>query len=332
MLKITNIQANSGDSFLIEDTDNSKTLLIDCGFKVTYQNKIKKLISNVDYLILTHSDQDHINGAIPLIEDTPHKFKVGKVYINVPSSYKAGSKNGNISFHQAKTLEELLKEKKISYQGLSAGQTVNISKNINLEVISPIQEDLEYYITKYKEATESSDPDPISNTSKIVSLEKLARIKDSFQSKTSDFTNAVSIALILEYKEKKILFLGDGHPEVIANYLEDNGYSERKKYTFDYIKLSHHGSIKSISERFISMVSCSNFIVSTNGGKGQHPSRETLAKLALNVERNGDKNINFFFNYPFEEITAKNGLLISLEEMSKYNIKLINQSSFNINE
>ncbi|BBB29910.1 ComEC/Rec2 family competence protein [Neptunomonas japonica] len=332
MMKITNIQANCGDSFLIEDTDDPRKLLLDCGFKFTYQYKIKQLTSSVDYLILTHSDEDHIHGAIPLIEETPHKFTVGKVYVNVPSSYEVGAEGGNISIHQAITLENLLNKKEISYQGLLAGMTVNISENISLEIISPSKEDLEYFINKYKEVKESSSPDPISKTSIIIPLEELAGNKDAYKSKKSDFTNAASIAFILKYKDRNLLFLGDAHPTVVTDYLEARGFSESKRYAFDYIKLSHHGSVTSISEKFISMISCSNYIVSTNGGKARsmHPSRETLAKLALNVERNGGNDINFFFNYPVEEITARNGLLISSEEMNKHKIKLIEQSSFYI--
>lgn len=332
MLKITSIQANCGDSFLIEDTVDHKTLLLDCGFKLTYQHKIKQLTSCIDYLILTHSDEDHIHGAIPLIKDTPEKFKVGKVYVNVPSSYEFRSDSGDISIHQAITLESLLNEKNIPYQSLMAGDTVNISKNISLEIISPSEESLEYFIGKYQEAKKSSSSDPISQNSAVIPFDTLAKNNDVYKSKKSDFTNAASIAFILKYKDRKLLFLGDAHPTVVTDYLEAKGFSEVQKYTFDYIKLSHHGSITSISKKFISLVSCSNYIVSTNGGKARsmHPSRETLAKLALNAERNGSDDIYFFFNYPIEKITARNGLLISSEEKIKHSIQLIEKSIFNI--
>lgn len=330
MLKVTNIQANCGDCFLIEDTETLQNLLVDCGFKLTYQQKIKHLTSCVDHLILTHSDEDHIHGAIPLIQDTPSRFKVGKVYVNVPSSYEVGADSGDISIHQAITLENLLNGKDIYFQSLIAGETIKISENISLEIISPAQEDLEYFIKKYKDVKRASTPDLISQTNAFIPFEELAEKKDSYKSKKSDFTNAVSIAFILKYKNYHLLFLGDAHPAVITDYLEAKGYSENKKHPFDYIKLSHHGSITSISKKLISMIRCSNFIVSTNGGKSRslHPSRETLAKLALNVDRNSSENINFYFNYPIEDIIARNGILISSEEEHKHNVKLIEKNSF----
>lgn len=330
MLRITNIQANSGDSFLIEDTIAPQVLLVDCGFKLTYHQKIKPLTSSVNHLILTHSDEDHIHGAIPLLEDTPSHFNIGKVYVNVPSSYKVGADSGNISIHQAITLENLLINKDISFQSLLAGQTLNISDNISLEILSPSQDTLEYFISKYKDIKGYSSPDPISQNKVYTSLEVLAEKKDSYKSKKSDFTNAASIAFILKYKDYNLLFLGDAHPTVITDYLENKGFSDTKKIPFDYIKLSHHGSITSISNKLISMICCSNYIVSTNGGKSRsfHPSRETFAKLVLNVDRNGSEEINFYFNYPIEDITARNGVLISLEEKLKYKINLIEKSGF----
>lgn len=334
MLKITSIQANCGDSFLIEDTEDFQTLLIDCGFKTTYQYKIKHLISSVDHLILTHSDEDHIHGAIPLIKDSPDRFKVGRVYVNVPSSYETTINSGEISIRQAKTLENLLNDKGVPFHSLLAGETINISANISLEVISPSQKDLEYFIEKYKDFTEDAEPDPISQTNAFVPLEELAKRDDCYNSKKSDFANAASIAFILKYKNYNLLFLADAHPTVITDYLENKGYSETTRFPFDYIKLSHHGSITSISKKLISMISCSNFIISTNGGKSRslHPSRETLAKLALNVDRNGSASINFYFNYPIEDIAARTGVLIGSEEELKYNIKLIEKDSFYINE
>ena len=333
MLKITNVQANSGDCFFIEETENKISLLVDCGFKLTYQHKIKKLTSFVDYIILTHSDEDHINGSIPLIRDTPEKFVVRKVYVNVPSSHEVKDESGDISIHQAKTLEHLLKQKNIPYQNLISGENLSITNNIDLEIISPSKDSLNYFIDKYKEVEKPSESDPISKSETTLTLELLAQNSDSYKSQKSDFANAASIAFILKYKDKKILFLGDSHPEIVTDYLEKLGYSESNKYYFDYIKLSHHGSVKRISNKFISIIGCANYIISTNGGKARsiHPNRETLAKLAIKVDRIDNKEINFFFNYPIEEIVARNGLLITDEEKKNYKINLIEKKHFRYN-
>ena len=89
--KIIFIDVDQGDSTLI--TINNKTTLIDTGGNINYYNKEYKYqiaknkilpymksigIKKVDYLILTHGDQDHMKESIYLVEN----FKVNKVIFN----------------------------------------------------------------------------------------------------------------------------------------------------------------------------------------------------------------------------------------------------------
>ena len=92
--KIIFIDVDQGDSTLI--TINNKTTLIDTGGNINYYNKEYKYqiaknkilpymksigIKKVDYLILTHGDQDHMKESIYLVEN----FKVNKVIFNCGS-------------------------------------------------------------------------------------------------------------------------------------------------------------------------------------------------------------------------------------------------------
>lgn len=75
MCKIHFIKAMSGDSFLIE-LDDKRCILIDCGYKSTYENELKPILQRLNkegyilnLLVITHMDEDHIGGAITLIEE-----------------------------------------------------------------------------------------------------------------------------------------------------------------------------------------------------------------------------------------------------------------------
>lgn len=327
-MKITILPARYGDSILFELENNDKKFLVDCGFKQTYSRELKKLTSEVDFIILTHVDEDHINGVFPLLEDYPKKFSLEKVYINTPESYAAPATNsGEISIRQAITIEQLLLDKSIPYHSLLQGDRVIIQDDIWLEIISPTSEDMNYFNSMYRTVKADWIAEiEISINEKIENMETLSQKKDSFKTKKADFVNAASIAFILKFKNKKLLFLGDAHPETITEYLKKEGYSTQNKYVFDYIKLSHHGSITSISNEFISLITCNKFIFSTNGGKSKsrHPSRELIAKLALNIERAEAETLTFLFNYPVEEITNRNGVLATQEEMALYRIEFEN--------
>lgn len=323
-MKITILPARYGDSILFEPSDNDKKFLVDCGFKQTYRRELKPLTSEVDFIILTHVDEDHINGIFPLLEDYPEKFGLAKVYINTPESYTASDQDSDeISIRQGITVEQLLVEKSIPYQSLLQGDRINIQNDIWLEIISPTSEDVDYFNSIYgtvQAALESETE--ISINEQIEDMEDLSHRKDSFKKKKEDFVNTASIAFILKFKNKNLLFLGDSHPETITEYLKKQGNSPKNKYVFDYVKLSHHGSITSISNEFISLIKCNKFIISTNGGKSKsrHPSRELIAKLALNIERTEGDTLTFLFNYPIEDITNRNGELATQEEMALYRI------------
>jgi len=327
MIHIHSLPALYGDSFLIHSKDDSFSFLVDCGYKKTYFNEIRKLTKSVSFIILTHIDEDHILGAIPLVEDVPEKFAVGKVYLNAPNLFAADKRSGNISVLQAVSLQEILAEKGIDQLSLVQGDEVVVSNDCKIFVISPSNVELNYlelHFRKYKE--NKPDCTLVSMPSEeLASIDELSKKKDSFKSKRSDFVNASSIAFILYYRESKVLFLGDSHPKVISDYLRKLGYNEDQKISFDYVKLSHHGSISSISLDLISIIQCSNFIVSTIGGRSnnKHPSKETLCKLAVHVDRGPDEHITFVFNYPVEKYEARNGKYFSVDELAEYKIKMI---------
>ena len=124
--QITFIDVDQGDSILI--TINNKTILIDTGGNINYKNKEYKYqisknkilpymksigIKKVDYLILTHGDQDHMKESIYLVEN----FKIKKVIFN------CGSYN-----ELEKELIKVLDKKKIKYY--SCIKELNIDNNI----------------------------------------------------------------------------------------------------------------------------------------------------------------------------------------------------------
>ena len=124
--QITFIDVDQGDSTLI--TINNKTILIDTGGNINYKNKEYKYqisknkilpymksigIKRVDYLILTHGDQDHMKESIYLVEN----FKIKKVIFN------CGPYN-----ELEQELIKILNKKKIEYY--SCIKELNIDNNI----------------------------------------------------------------------------------------------------------------------------------------------------------------------------------------------------------
>jgi len=314
-LKIKSLPANHGDCFVIEDTDEDYVLVVDCGLKITFQNHLRKSIKKADALILTHIDEDHILGAIPLLENTPEAFELGDIYFNSPNLLNYKLSEGNISVRQAKQVDQLLMDKGIRCSGLESNNRLTLTSNLKLHVISPRKSDLlKLNETKFSEDGKSTN---ISINYNSKSVKDLSKSKDNFLSISSDLVN-----------DRTFLYLADAHPEIIADYIESLGYKESNKLSVDIVKLSHHGSYKNISDRLVSLISCDTYWISTNGGKARskHPEPATLAKLAVNVDRNENSILTFLFNYPIKQIESRNGCLMSLEDKQNYKVVLKEQN------
>lgn len=91
--KIHFIKALSGDCFLLEFSDET-CILIDCGYKSTYEAELKPILNElsskgrrISLLVVTHMDEDHIGGALALIEDNgdnnaPNIITIDNIWFN----------------------------------------------------------------------------------------------------------------------------------------------------------------------------------------------------------------------------------------------------------
>lgn len=129
-LKIYFIDVGQGDSSLIV-TPNDRTILIDGGGSSTYDvgenilvpylldRKIKKL----DYVILSHSDQDHIGGIITVLK----KLDVEKIIIGVQGEE-------SVLYNE---LCNIAKEKKIPIVVVKKGDIIRIERDVKIRILFP---------------------------------------------------------------------------------------------------------------------------------------------------------------------------------------------------
>ena len=87
------LPAKAGDCFLLEN-ERKACILIDCGYRSTYQNELKPLLERlakdgcrISLMIITHIDEDHLEGAIALLEDNrysdnPQIIPIDNIWFN----------------------------------------------------------------------------------------------------------------------------------------------------------------------------------------------------------------------------------------------------------
>ncbi|MEB8103652.1 MBL fold metallo-hydrolase [Staphylococcus xylosus] len=142
----------------------------------------------------------------------------------------------------------------------------------------------------------------------IKPVEKLIEEKVNLDSSP---TNGSSIAISINYEKRNLLFLADGHPDILEENIYNLGIEK-----FDLIKVPHHGSKKNMTLELSKVLKSDKYLISTNGKIHTHPDIETIAKL---IYTHKDIKKNLYFNYE-----TKVSKWICTEEMKKnFNLEVV---------
>lgn len=240
--------------------------------------------------------------------------------------YNAEEPNGPISVKQAQSLSNLLRTKHIPVNIPANGSaitsltnSVHLSDGFQIDFLLPKPSRLQELKTKFKielykvcscdtfsttpsaelafehtmldEASHSDIVIPISKN--IPNLTNLQEWALSESSPDNSKTNASSVAICVNFYGKKLLFLGDANSEDICDALTGWSAATNQELFFDVVKLPHHGASGNNLD-ILNILDAHLFLLSTDGAKFSHPSKETVAKI---VSRPTATTRHLVFNY-----------------------------------
>ena len=248
--KLHFIDVGQGDCCFLQV--GNTTIMIDTGPEESGNSTIRYLNNlgfskgdKIDYLILTHTDIDHIGGTLKILEEFEFlSIYIPKIYSNfeVENGYNISDYNVDNSFFWDKVSRAIYAEV----------ETSNLFYNFIGEKIDKENFSLNFY--------------------------------SPFEDK-SDYSNDYSPIIMLTVGNFKAIFTGD------ASYVEENEFLNYYKtlvesnfFDCDVLKVGHHGSKYSTTEKFLNAVSPEICVVSVgkNNSYG-HPTEEVLTRI---------KNIN----------------------------------------
>ncbi|MGF7056380.1 DNA internalization-related competence protein ComEC/Rec2 [Brassicibacter mesophilus] len=136
------------------------------------------------------------------------------------------------------------------------------------------------------------------NKNDIIRLNKHKYIKvlsllDNYEDIMLYNENNLSIVMLLEAFNKKVLFTGDIEKEVEATLANEN-----RNYDVDILKVPHHGSKTSSTQRFITSYAPEYAVIQVGKNNFGHPSQEVLNRYV-------DNNVKVYRNDIDGMITAK---------------------------
>lgn len=323
------LPAQQGDALWVEygPRDRPHRFLVDGGTSPTakvVRARIERLPTterDLELLVVTHIDTDHIGGVLRLLSDPDLKVTLADVWFNawrhLPTSpdQSLGPIDGEI-------LDQLLvagsNGRTPAWNGAFDGRAVAIQDDdpppvrtlpggMRLTVLAPGRTQLERLRREWASVirdTEISDAERAALIAtgagrRGVDLPLGAQIDVALEAgrkfvEDDKPANGSSIVLLAEFDGRSALLTGDGFPTVIESgvrrLLAERG-AERLRV--DALKLAHHGSANNTNRGLMELVAARHILVSSSGAIFDHPDPEAIAR----VLEAGGGTVELAFNY-----------------------------------
>jgi beta-lactamase superfamily II metal-dependent hydrolase len=314
MIRLSMFPAIDGDCLLLEYGQDqlSRAILIDGGRESTYLSLRPALTElstegrQIDLLVVTHIDQDHILGILALFEDPQPAVGLGEVWFNGYDHLK-NSPLETFGARDGEMLTTELLRKRIAWNRAFAGSAVEIGRpfraldnEATITILAPDRQLLEDLIPSWETECKKhglipgKDPDEMPPDGMeafgTIDIDELA---DKAFERDGSLPNRTSIAFLFEYDGVRILFTGDADDPRLVKSVEALAAAEGGKLRLDALKVSHHGSRKNTSREFLALLDCDKYLISTNGAHHHHPDPVAMARV---IKYGGDRK-ELVFNY-----------------------------------
>jgi beta-lactamase superfamily II metal-dependent hydrolase len=319
------LPAGHGDGLLISYSDGSRSraILVDGGPYYSYSMLRDRLLQGVDELqlmVATHVDADHIEGLVLLLRDPALKINVRDCWFNGWRQLKDAS--GMLDGVAGDYLSVMLADRGIPLNSAFDGSSVTRSLGVfptlampgalDITVLSPTRYQLARLLSRWEDDVEEAGLKPGSPVEARKHLEEsrkfgrgrflaafnLDELAEEAAKTDRSPVNGSSIALLLEYNDKRILLAADTPPTLLEESLKE---LIRKRggvrLRLDAFKVAHHGSKGSLTNSLLDLIECQRYLISTNGKYFGHPDDEAIARII----RHGARDISLYFNYKPDE-------------------------------
>lgn len=283
------LDVGQGDCIIIELPDGKKAIIdaggdeanttqTDCETKIV-QSIDELKIKTFDYMILSHSDEDHVEFMVTVLE----KYDVKQIYR--PAFNSSIERDSNIN-PQYGTIETKIYNKFVIAVQEEQKQGASVEFNLGKKQIDGVG--YKFDIFGVSEDWYSKDKVGASVTD--------AKIK-----------NKVSPMVLLSYNSeedvRRIMFTGDAEGKGGNNgeSLFLNGYNDN--IDIDLLKVGHHGSESSASTEFLQRLDPEYAVISVGTqGKHGHPRQECLDRLATYNDGKGQLGIEVYMTKDYGDI------------------------------
>jgi hypothetical protein len=334
MIRVEVLPAAFGDCILIEygKGGTKQRILIDAGLTKTYKESLLPRLEQLEdgepvqleLLVVTHIDRDHICGILPLLRAEPPMVEAKDIWFNG----RRHLARDELGVKDGEALQTLIEERGLPWNvafGATGQQAVVVPDKVEnddelprisldggavITLLSPCWRNLEALAEDWPNDTlgswdepeavhaiDSVPPDALGKRPALtsISVDEMRDLAEVALKEDTARPNGSSIAFLFEFEQKRILFGADAFPSVLLESL--NRFSPNEVVELHAFKLPHHGSMNNISEDLLAKVKCSRFLISTNGATFGHPHPEAISRIACSSEDSKEICFNHSSDY-----------------------------------
>jgi beta-lactamase superfamily II metal-dependent hydrolase len=322
------LPASYGDSILINYGQNSdlKYILIDGGpyYALKEIGDSIKIhapdLKEIELLIVTHIDADHIDGIIRMLHRGQLPFTIKEIWFNGYEQIKAFKDDENclLGYKQGEYLSALIKHKNVEHnKTYFGGKAVSIKNNdtpiciklaggFKMLLLGPDEETLAEFAKNWEKESanignvdvwlKSLESNPRYTDRALLGDDSIADLQAYKADKDDSLENRTSIVFIGVYAGRSCLFAGDKPNDAMINVIQplmDKRKVKKQQLELDAWKVAHHGSRKSTLYTLMQKLSAPKLLISSDGKYYGFPNQDTIAKFLMYNQR----PLTFYFNY-----------------------------------
>ena len=321
VLRLEALAAREGDALLLsygEAEDVLRHVVIDAGHASTGKVFAKHLgdlgVTRIEALVVTHVDADHIEGTLDFLKAVRGTVEVGDVWFNGWKHLHGMQHFGPAQGEDLTALIETFAWNEVVDGGAirvgDDGAPVRLpplADGLVMTVLSPNAAKLRKMIPVWERECRKAgivpgegrreDP-PAPPGFEHFGGEDVETLAATVTKDDTAVANGTSIALLAEWRGKRILLGADAHPDLLTASLArlEGG----AKVRLDLMKVPHHGSQANVTAKLLAAVDCRDYLISTDGSKFSHPDDVAVARIVAS-RTNG---VRLWFNYRKPRTTA----------------------------
>jgi hypothetical protein len=321
MITFEALNAKHGDSILLryDDAGEQRLWVIDGGpggvFKGSLWPRLEELKGDeealrIDLAMVSHIDDDHINGMLQLSRSLVKAKDKGKTppldirrfwhngFREIVGGSEAAiapvAKEASLAAAKDDLAEIAAKFGIDSHAGqlvlASVGQGVDLLADIGALGIphnDPFGTVIMAPQTVKLEGTKITFLGPLKNRLDALKQQwadattdgDVTRLVSLFnEDRDESVPNLSSISMLVEIGKRKILLTGDARGDDMVSGWEAAGRDPEKPFSIDILKMPHHGSDRNLSEEFLKLFPADHYVISADG-KHSNPDIGTLTGM-----------------------------------------------------